>query len=343
MQALVLTRYDHFQIQQWPMPEIGPDEVLVKVEACGICGSDVHGMDGSTGRRQPPLIMGHEAAGTIVALGRDVQGWSAGDRVTCDSTLYCGQCWYCRRGQINLCDRRSVLGVACDEFRRHGALAEFVAVPQRVLYRLPENLTCTRAALVEPLSIALHAVHRSRIALGDTAVVIGAGMIGLLAVQALRLAGCGRILAVDLAQSRLDRACALGADQGLRADLLDVRAEVLRQTAGRGADLAIEAVGIGPTLKQAVSCLRKGGRLTLVGNLAPAAELPLQAVVTREITLAGSCGSCGEYPVCLDLLARGTIRVDPLISATAPLADGNAWFQRLAGGNEDLLKVILIP
>jgi L-iditol 2-dehydrogenase len=344
MKALVLTAYNHFEMQEWPEPAVGPEDVLVKVAASGICGSDVHGMDGSTGRRRPPIIMGHEAAGVIVRRGTAVTGWTEGDRVTFDSTVYCGKCWFCGRGQINLCDQRRVLGVSCDEFRCHGTFAEYVAVPQRILYRLPETVSFHRAALVEPLSIALHAVHRTHLRIDDTAVVVGTGMVGLLVVQALRAAGCGQIIAVDPDQRRLDLACKLGADAGLRSDQADVRAEVLQRTAQRGADLAFEVVGITPAVLTAVASLRKGGQLALVGNLAATVDLPLQAVVTRELTLNGSCGSCGEYPACLDLIARGTINVDPLISAVAPLGEGAAWFHRLhAGGDQGLMKVILEP
>ena len=343
MKALVLTAYNHLEIQDWPRPEIAADEVLLRVAACGICGSDIHGMDGSTGRRQPPIIMGHEAAGMIVEVGAEVEGWAVGDRATFDSTIYCGRCWYCRRGEINLCDHRRVLGVSCDEYRRHGAFAEFVAVPQRVLYRVPAEVTFVHAALVEPLSIALHAVARSGVALGDTAVVVGTGMIGLLVVQALRAAGCGRIYGVDVDAQRLQAACQLGADEGFRSDTLDVKSEVLRRTDGRGADLALEVVGATATVQLALAALRKGGRLTLVGNLAPQVEFPLQAAVTREITIHGSCASRGEYPACLEMIARGRMKVAPLVSAVAPLSDGPQWFQRLHRGGEGLLKVVLEP
>jgi L-iditol 2-dehydrogenase len=341
MKALVLTAYNHFEIQDWPVPEIGSDEVLLDVSACGICGSDVHGMDGSTGRRRPPIIMGHEAAGTIVRVGKDVLDWAVGDRVAFDSTIYCGKCWFCRRGEINLCDHRRVHGVSCDEYRCHGTFAEYAALPQHILYRLPEGVDFRQAALVEPLSIALHAVNRTRVRLDDTAVVVGAGMIGLLVVQAARAAGCGRIIAVDLNQHRLDLACKLGADEGLRPDCVDVAAEVLRRTGGRGADLVFEAVGIQITVKMAIACLRKGGQLTLVGNLAPNIDFPLQTVVTRELTLHGSCASQGEYPAALNLIARGAVNVDALISAVAPLDDGAVWFQRLRSGENGLMKVIL--
>ncbi|MGA2616217.1 MAG: galactitol-1-phosphate 5-dehydrogenase [Thermoguttaceae bacterium] len=341
MKALVLTRYDHFQLEDWPLPAIGPGEVLLQVAACGICGSDVHGMDGSTGRRRPPIVMGHEAAGVVAQLGPEVSGWSVGDRVTFDSTVFCGDCWFCRRGEINLCDRRRVLGVSCDEYRCHGAFAEYLAVPQRILHRLPDGLSFEHAALVEPLSVALHAVGRAPPG-DETVVVVGSGLIGLLVIQALRAGGYGPIIAVDLDQRRLDLARRLGADDALRADA-DVPAEIIRRTAGRGAALAIEAVGIAASVATAVACLRKGGHLTLVGNLAPSVPLPLQAVVTRQLTLAGSCGSCGEYPAGLELLARGAVQAEPLISAVAPLADGPLWFDRLRQPTEGLLKVILKP
>jgi L-iditol 2-dehydrogenase len=343
MKALVLTAYNHLEIQDWPCPEIAAGEVLIRIAACGICGSDIHGMDGSTGRRQPPIIMGHEAAGTIANVGADVQDWKPGDRVTFDSTVYCGKCWFCRRGQINLCDNRRVLGVSCDDYRRHGAFAEYVAVPARILVRLPENVAFRQAAMVEPLSIALHAARRTPITLNDTAVVVGAGMIGLLVVQALRASGCGRIIAVEIDRKRLALACKLGADEGLSSDAVDVAAEVRRRTGGRGADVAVEAVGLAPSLQTAMACVRKGGQVTLVGNLVPKVEFPLQAAVTRELTLNGVCASCGEYPACLDMMGRGVIDVDPLISAAAPLCEGPAWFRRLQKGGEGFLKVILEP
>jgi L-iditol 2-dehydrogenase len=342
MKALVLKQYNQFSYEDAPVPAVGPDDVLIAVKACGICGSDVHGMDGSTGRRRPPIIMGHEAAGAIAEVGAGATGWAKGDRVTFDSTVYCGACRFCRMGRVNLCDNRRVLGVSCDEYRRSGAFAEYVAVPRHILYRLPEGLSFERAAMVEALSIALHAVGRTPVRLNDTAVVVGAGMIGLLVVQALRVAGCGRIIAVDIDPSRLDLARRLGADEALRAGG-DVPAEVARRTDGRGADLAFEVVGISAALATAVACARKGGHVTLVGNLLPQVDLPLQQVVTRELTLAGSCASSGEYPACLDMLARGTINVDLLMSAVAPLAEGAAWFGRLHKGEPGLMKVILRP
>src|SRR6266704_643294 len=161
MKALVLKEYKRFVLDDVPAPAPGPEEVLVAVKACGICGSDVHGMDGSTGRRRPPIIMGHEASGVIADVGKDVTAWKQGDRVTFDSTIYCGECEFCRRGEINLCQNRRVLGVSCEDYRQHGAFAEFVVVPQRILYRLPQGVPFEHASLVEPFAIALHAVKRA--------------------------------------------------------------------------------------------------------------------------------------------------------------------------------------
>jgi len=343
MKALVLEDYGRFVYKDMPEPQLGPEDVMIAVKACGICGSDVHGMDGSSGRRIPPLIMGHEAAGVVVASGDKVTRWRNGDRVTFDSTVYCGACHFCRRGEINLCDHRRVLGVSCAEYRQHGALAEYVSVPQHILYQLPAGLAFEHAAMVEPVSIAFHAVGRVPIALDDTAVVVGAGMIGLLVVQTLRMAGCGKILAVDLDSHRLELACRLGADEGLNSAAVDVAAEVLQRTGGRGADIAFEVVGISSTLDLAISSVRKGGGLGLIGNLSPQTSFPLQSVVTRELTLYGSCSSRGEYAACLDMIDRGAIDVAALISKVAPLADGALWFDRLYGGDSATMKVILRP
>jgi L-iditol 2-dehydrogenase len=343
MKALLLKEYMRFACEDVPLPEPGPDEVLVAVKACGICGSDVHGMDGSTGRRRPPIIMGHEAAGIIAQKGRGVADWAPGDRVTFDSTIYCGRCEFCRRGWINLCDNRRVLGVSCEDYRRNGAFAEFVAVPQHILYRLPEGLTFEQAALVEPFAIALHAVRRSPPALNDTVVVVGAGMIGLALVQALRQTGCGRLIAIDVAPDRLALAAGHGATHTINSAATNALEVLHDLTHGRGADVAFEAVGVAPTVELALRSLRKGGAVTLVGNVAPQVEFPLQIAVTRELTVRGSCASQGEYPACLEMLARGALSASALISATAPLAEGAAWFDRLYRKEAGLLKVVLRP
>jgi L-iditol 2-dehydrogenase len=332
MDALLLKEYMKLEMVQMDLPEIGPDDVLVRVRACGICGSDVHGMDGSTGRRLPPIVMGHEAAGTVERAGANVHDLKPGDRVTFDSTIYCGQCFYCGRGEVNLCDNRMVLGVSPGEYRRHGAFAEFVAVPRRIVYRLPDSLSFEQAALIEAASVAVHAVDLTPIKLGHRAVVIGAGMIGVLAVQALRASGCANVIAIDPVESRLKMAAEFGATE--------------TRASGDGvadADVVLECVGANDSVQAALKCVRKGGAVTLVGNFSPKVELPLQWVVSRQIRVQGSCASSGEYPAVIELMARGVIRVDSLISAVAPLREGADWFGKLYRREGNLMKVILRP
>lgn len=342
MKALLLSSYRHLEITDIPAPTPGPNEILIRVAACGICGSDVHGYDGSSGRRIPPLVMGHEAAGIVTVLGAEVTGLSEGDRVTFDSTVSCGACGYCLRGEINLCDKRRVLGVSCGDYRCAGAFAEYVAVPQHIVHCLPESLSFSEAAMLEAVSVALHAVSLSNIASGQTALVLGAGMIGLLTLQALRVAGCSRVFVADVDASRLKLATSLGANAlfTMGADLVS---RISALTNGRGVDVAVEAVGVDETVLAAIDCVGKGGRVTLVGNVSPEVTLPLQKVVTRQIRLQGSCASAGEYPQAIELLARGRIQVKPLISAIAPLEEGPRWFERLYFGEPNLMKVILTP
>jgi L-iditol 2-dehydrogenase len=342
MKALLLSRYKHLEIADLPNPAPRQGEVVVSVAACGICGSDVHGYDGSSGRRIPPIVMGHEAAGTIAALGDGVKGFAEGDRVTFDSTIFCGACDNCRRGEVNLCDDREVLGVSCAEFRRAGAFAQYVAVPSRILYRLPENLSFAEAAMLEAVSVALHGVSLAQIYTGCTALVVGAGMIGLLTLQALRAAGCSRIFVTDLDGTRLKLALDVGATATLSSEA-DVVEQIMQLTEGAGVDVAIEAVGRNETVKAAIESVRKGGTVVLVGNISPEVPLPLQKVVTRQIRLQGSCASSGEYPRAIELLASGAIQVAPLITAVAPLEEGPRWFARLYAREPNLMKVILTP
>ena len=343
MKSLVLTEPKVLRIQESPTPDLAADEALIRVKACGICGSDVHGYDGSSGRRIPPLIMGHEAAGVIEGMGAKVEGFSLGDRVTFDSTVYCGECEYCLEGKVNLCDRRMVLGVSCGEYRRHGAFAEYVAVPSRILYKLPPSLPFEHAAMIEAVSVAVHAVGRVKFQPGDASVVVGAGMIGLLLVQAARAAGCDRVIAVDLDKDRLKLAKELGATKSINPLESDTIETILAATAGQGARVSFEVVGSTPTVETAIQATRKGGAVVLVGNLAPQVEFPLQSVVTREITLFGSCASAGEYPKCIELMDKGAIKVSPLISAQATLEEGAEWFDRLYAKEAGLMKVILQP
>ncbi len=343
MKALLLSEYSRLDVADVPMPRPGPDDVLIKVEACGICGSDVHGYDGSSGRRIPPLVMGHEASGVVAAPGANVKDLREGAHVTFDSTVYCGTCEYCKRGEMNLCQNRQVLGVSTADFRREGAFAEYVVVPRRIVYPLPDGLTFTDAAMVEPLSVAVHAVALSEVPKNGTALVVGAGMIGLLVLQALREAGCSVVIVSDIDDSRLQLAKDLGATTTVNAKSSDTAEEARRHTGGFGVDVALEAVGSTPTVRAAIESVRRGGTVTLIGNVVPTVEIPLQTVVSRQIRLQGTAGSAGEYPECIEMLASGRINVKPLISMVAPLEEGAAWFDRLHSREANLMKVILTP
>lgn len=342
MKALLLSRYKQLEIADLPEPTPGAGEVLVRVAACGICGSDVHGYDGSSGRRIPPIVMGHEAAGTIAALGPEVASLAPGDRVTFDSTVYCGACAPCRRGEVNLCDNRQVLGVSCGDYRRAGAFAEYVVVPSRIVYRLPDSLSFAEAAMLEATAVALHAISLAEISPQSIGLVLGAGMIGLLSAQALRVAGCQRILVADIDHSRLLLAEEVGGSEVLLAGdrLLE---HISKLSGGAGVDLAVEAVGKNDTVLLAVESVRKAGTVVLVGNISPQVTLPLQKVVTRQIRLQGSCASAGEYPRAIELLSTGAINVKPLITAVAPLDEGPRWFERLHAREPNLMKVVLTP
>jgi L-iditol 2-dehydrogenase len=343
MKSLLLSSYNNLEIAEMPVPAAGAGEVLVRVEACGICGSDVHGYDGGSGRRIPPIVMGHEAAGTVAAVGAGVSDFAVGDRVTFDSTVYCGECAFCKRGDVNLCDNRQVIGVSCGDYRRHGAFAEYVAVPQRIVYQLPGGFAFSEAAMLEAVSVALHAVRVSDVKGGETALVIGAGMIGLLTLQAARAAGCAQVFIADVDETRLELAKKVGADAVLHLSGAELAAEVQRRTGGRGVDITYEAVGRNETVVSAIDCTRKGGTVTLIGNIRPEVTLPLQKVVSRQIRLQGSCASAGEYPQAIELIASGKIKVRPLITAVAPLEEGPQWFSRLHAGEPNLMKVILAP
>jgi L-iditol 2-dehydrogenase len=342
MKALLLREYKHLELLDLPQPAPAPGELLIQVAACGICGSDVHGYDGSSGRRIPPIVMGHEAAGMVAAAGQGVTAFHAGDHVTFDSTVYCGECPYCLRGDVNLCDRRQVIGVSCGEYRRAGAFAEYVTVPERIVHRLPDSMSFAEAAMLEPVSVALHAVKVSEIRGGETALVIGAGMIGLLTLQAARAAGCSRVFIADVDATRLRLAESLGATEILHLSGTDLPREVLRRT-GSGVDLALEAVGRDETIHAAIHSIRKGGTVTLIGNITPQVNLPLQIVVSRQLRLQGTAASSGEYPQAIDLISRGEIQVKPLITAVAPLEEGPRWFERLYAHEPNLMKIVLAP
>jgi len=342
LKALLHTQPYCLQYTDFPEPQVGDDEVLVRVKACGICGSDVQGFTGKTGRRIPPLIMGHEAAGVVEKFGKNVRDFHKGDRVCFDSTVYCSKCTACRAGKYNRCEKRQVLGVSTPEFKRHGAFAEYVAVPWWIVAGIPDNMTFIQAALLEPVSIGMHAANRAPITAGDSVVIIGAGTIGLFVLQACKLKGA-RVIICDINDFRLDIARTLGADVVVNPTKSSLKDNVLKATSGRGADVAFEVVGFAETFAGAVFVLKTGGHLVAVGNLQKMAEFDLQDLVARELTFTGSYASSGEFREGIDLVASGKINVQPIISDVLPMREGPRAFDRLLKAQENLLKIVLEP
>jgi len=343
LKALVYTQPYRLEYSDFPDPAVGEDDVLVRVKACGICGSDVHGFTGKTGRRLPPLIMGHEAAGIVEDVGKNVAVFEKGDRVCFDSTVYCNECEPCRKGSYNRCESRQVLGVSVPGFKRHGAFAEYVSVPWWIVSKIPDDLSFVHSALLEPASIGTHAANRAPISSGDAVVIIGVGTIGLFILQACRLRGAAKVFAVDINEYRLELAAGLGADKLINPLKLDLKETILKETENRGADVTFEAVGYAQTFGHAVSVTKTGGHLVAVGNLEKKAEFDLQELVARELTFTGSYASAGEFRDCIERVASGKINVEPLISDVLPLADGPSAFDRLLKAEENLLKIVLEP
>jgi L-iditol 2-dehydrogenase len=325
-------------LHERPSRDPGPGEVSVTVRAAGICGSDVHGYVGSTGRRRPGVVMGHEAAGEVRAVGEGVEGVKAGDRVALRSILPCGECASCGRGRGNVCENRRGLGMHLD-----GAYADEVVVPQSLVMPLPAELSFEQGAMIEPLGVALHAVNLTPFGPDDDVAIVGAGAIGLLALLGVRDRGAARVVVSDRSRHRLALAQRLGADVTVDAGKGDPSAAIREATDGRGADAVLEAVGIGPTVQQSLAGARIGGNVTWVGNSAPTVEIGMQDVVTRELTIRGAYGSTTEFDEAAELIAAGRIDVRPLIEHLAPLEDGPSLFRALGEGRLDAAKVILQP
>lgn len=338
MRALMYEGPWQMPLRDMPEPTPGSGEVVVSVRAAGICGSDIHGFTGSTGRRTPGIVMGHECSGTVAAIGEKVGAYAVGDRVIVQPFHQCGTCAMCRVGRGNICQNRTLIGM-----HAHGAYADAVIVPQDQLYHLPDDLSYEHGAWTEPLSVALHAVAITPLNLMDTVVVVGAGPIGLLTAQVARLRGAGTIIVTDRNAHRLAVARQLGVDIVVNVAHEDPVQVVLHVTDGLGADVTFEAVGITPTVQQSLAITRVGGMITWIGNSQPEITLNMQQVVTRELTIRGTYGFDREFGHAIELLRTQRINVASLIERVAPLEQGPQLFHDLAHGTLDSIKVILQP
>lgn len=327
MKTLLYRAPWEMEVSEAPLPELAPEDVLVSVKAVGICGSDVHGFTGSTGRRTPPMIMGHEFSGTVASTGSAVGGIEDEDEVIV-SPLFP----YDGIGQ------REVLGV-----NTQGAYAEMVKVHKSMLYPKPEGMSWHQAAMCEPLSIAMHALSRTPMELMDTVVVVGAGTIGLLVMLCARMAGAGTIVVTDMSEHRLATARRAGADVTINVRDEDPTEKVLELTDQIGADVAVEAVGLSKSVQQAHSMVKVGGHVTWIGNSDLMIDVNMQEVVTKEITIAGTYGFADEFERVIQSIASDLIDVDLLIEQVSPLTAGPDIIEKLARGDLDLIKVILEP
>jgi len=341
MKALVHTKPFVMEYRDVPKSECMDNEVIVKIASVGICGSDVYGFTGKTGRRIPPIIMGHEAAGEIVEVA-DNSIYMIGDRVTFDSTIYCGKCKYCVDGKVNLCSDRKVLGVSCNEYIQNGAMSEYISIPERIIYKLEENIDYNDAALIEPASVAYHAISMVNVHQGEQVMVVGAGVIGLIIIQALKIFGCENIIAVDIDKKRLEIAEYYGANVVIHSKKSDPLLYI-RKNFDNKIDVVFEAVGKEETVYLAVESTRKRGRIILIGNITPDALIPLQKVVTMELNIIGSCASAGEYPLIIKDLSDLKLDFKKIITTKAPLEEGEKWFKILHEGNSNEIKVVLNP
>ncbi len=336
MKALIWHGPWQMELEEVPEPVPGPGEVLVAVKAVGICGSDVHGYTGRTGRRWPGMIMGHEFAGQVVDVGSGVTRARPGDPVVVSPMFSVAP--GPERGPLNQSPHRRLLGVEVN-----GAYAERVVVQEEQLYPKPPELRWHWAALCEPLAVALHAVQRAPMPLMGAVAVIGAGPIGLLTLLAARLRGAGPIFVTDRNPRRLALARELGAHRTVHVDQEDP-VEIIRAATDGGVDVALEAVGIGATAQQAIDVVRNGGQVTWIGNSARTIQVDMQSVVTREITVRGSYAfTPEEFGAAVQALAGERVPVASLIEKVAPLEDGPTIFRQLAEGEQDWIKVILEP
>lgn len=329
------------RIEEIPKPEIKDDEVLIRVRAAGICGSEVHAYAGVSKRRTPPLIMGHEFTGEVTEVGEKGEGVQTGDRVVVDPIIRCGTCEQCVIGRSNICKNMRLVGIHCP-----GAFAEYVAVPAKNCIRLPDNVSFEEGALVEPLSVGIHAVSRTPIKLGDTVVVIGAGIIGLMAMQAAKLAGTAKLVISGggRREYRLELARKLGADIVINSKKEDLVKKIMELTNMKGVDAVLEAVGIQITVQQAMRMVKKGGSVALIGMLVPKMELEMLDAVVKETEIKGMYGyTTTDFKVALDLISAGRVDVKSVITHLFSLDDTREAFETLYEKREGVVKVVIKP
>jgi alcohol dehydrogenase/L-iditol 2-dehydrogenase len=335
------TRPGEVELREAPLPEIGPNDVLLRTAACGVCGSDLEMYHHqATYVIDVPVTLGHEFSGTVVEVGDAVRDWQPGDRVVSETAAHiCGRCAMCRGGQYNLCPERRGFGS-----RVNGAFATYVGVPERILHRVPDGLDLETAALTEPLSVAYNAlVVKSRIRPGDTVVVFGAGPIGLLAMQVALVCGARQVIVAGLSsdKERLAVAGRLGAE-AVNVEESDLPALLGERTAGLGADLVVDAAGPNPVMVQAMEIVRPNGQITKIGWDPRPANYSLDPLLIKAVTLQGVFShTWTTWEKALALLASNQIQSEPMISHRLPLSSWRAAFELVE--KRQAIKTLILP
>jgi 2-desacetyl-2-hydroxyethyl bacteriochlorophyllide A dehydrogenase len=340
MSAAVFHGPDDLRIEEVPVPVAGPDEVVIKVDICGICGTDVHILRGHFPVPNLPLIPGHEFSGRVAQIGAGIEQVSLDDFVTADINIGCERCYYCRHQLRMFCPQLSQIGV-----HRHGAFAEYVKAPAAAVYRLPNDMSPEHAAYVEPLACAVHGQERADLRPGSTVVIIGGGPMGLVHIQLSRLRGATRIIATELNPTRRAKAAELGADVVLDPATEDAVAVVRELTDGRGADCVIEAVGSVRTYRDAFEMVRVGGTVVAYGAAPSDQELALRPfdIYSKELTIVGSyAGTYATWPDAIELIRAGRFDPDKIISNVVPLADVVRGIEA-AESDKDVIKTQVRP
>ena len=340
MKALVYHGPRDLRYEEVETPKPKKDEVLIKVRAVSICGSDLSGYKGGSAMRVAPLIMGHEFSGEIAGLGQSVSGLKVGDRVGVVTNLYCGRCQDCKDGLQNVCDNRYIIGTTMKAGSYNGAMADYVIAPAEKIMVLPDKVSFNECALVEPLSISLRATKHIGDVKGKTVAVFGSGPIGLMGIMCLKSFGASKIIAVDVLDNRLEMARQCGATDGVNTKG-DVQAEIRKLTGGLGVDVVFDAAGVAATVNTGIEIVRNGGTIMLVGMATPVMEIEYKHAVVKELKLLTSYMYTTEMREGLQMIIDSKLDVKRMISSVLPMSDGPRIFEELASGNSSEIKVIL--
>jgi L-iditol 2-dehydrogenase len=348
MEALVVLEPNRFEIQEVPVPVPGPNEVLARVRAVSICGTDAHLVRGDYPGFWPPafpFIPGHEWAGEIVALGPGAEryGWGLGDRVAGTSHDACGVCQKCVEGRYNLCENYGKPGLHKQYGHNvQGADATYVVQGIKTIFRLPDGLTFDEGAVIDPASIALHVANRGNVRPGDTVAITGAGAIGLLAGDAALVRGAGRVVVLENNAARLAKAAALGFET-IDSGTGDPAAVVREMTGGLGADVVLECAGVPVTVQLAIAMLRRGGRCAAVGIPTKGVEIAMQRIVLDELELVGCRATAGEMRHVMPLVEQGRIRVRDVMTHRFALRDYGTALATFHDPASGAIKIIINP